>query len=161
MYFHRKIIRECEITFVNLESDPIIICIDLKEIVFIPKTYQVEVKQFSDKFEIRTTNANDVWKLICYPFVNVYRSKEELAENERQLKELSFQPEEVEFIRKKVCRLMKLWVVVTMESFSLGLSDVLDARRRLCFFYPFYKRFYKFVIEIAIRGYKMSGIQKE
>ncbi len=142
-----------EIDFINLDADPILFCVQKKEILFLERKYEKDLKLFAEKFNIDTSNKIDVWELICFPFTIEAVSPEAIAENESILRDLSFYRDEIADIRNRVSGFMKSWAMFTMEGVSLTHYDVLLARKRILFFNPLFKKFYWYTMKIALKGY--------
>ena len=157
-FYNQRCFEAGDIDFIKIEINLIWICINSKEILFIPVSFKIKIEEFIQQHNVKTNNSLDVWELICFPFVDTARSEEELSENMKQLNNLSFKKEEVERIRKKVSTMMLLYTVMTMEWVSLELSDVIQARKNIYFFMPFYKKFYFWAMQIAIRGFEMQNV---
>lgn len=145
-----------QINFVKFETNLIYLCIDSKEIIFIPIKYITEMQSYANRFNLLTIKSIDVWELICYPFVDSYRTVDDLNLNIKKLNNLSFTKDEVVFIRKKIKKMMLLWSFLSLEMSSLTHYDVLIARKKICFFVPFYKRFYWYTMRIALRGFSIK-----
>jgi hypothetical protein len=150
----KKAVTSKEITFIKVDTYEIFICIDKNEILIIPKRYEQIINQYIRMFNIPTSEEKDIWKLICYPFVDSHRTSEELIKNMEELNSLSFSNEEVVVIRNRIKKLMYWWVMFTMEHVELGMYDVLQAKRKISFYWPFQKSFYFYVMDIGLRGFK-------
>lgn len=153
----KRIVFANEIDFIELENDPIFLSVNSKEILFIPRKYYDLIKQFIERNKIKISDKIDAWELICYPFADTQRTSEEMKENAFQLKNLSFEENEVEIIRKRIDRLLSWYVMFSMEYSALNHYDLLTARKNIYFFNPFWKRFYWYTMEIALRGYGLSA----
>ena len=50
LFSRKRIVSENEINFINLENDPIFLCINNKEILFIDKTFLEQIRAFAQQF---------------------------------------------------------------------------------------------------------------
>lgn len=154
-----RIIYSNEINFLKLDNDILSLCIKSKEILFIPPDYRDQFQKFVNQYNVTISDKVDVWELICYPFVNTNRTNVDMEENRIQLRKLSFEENEVTLIRKRINKVLSWYVTFSMEYSTLNHSDLLQARKNIYFFNPFWKKFYWFTMEIALKGYGYSQIR--
>jgi hypothetical protein len=143
-----------DVDFVNLDSDPMILSINNREIIFISQSYHAQMIDFANRNKIKVINYIDAWELICYPFVSEYLVKESITQNDNNLSNLGFSSNEVISLRNQIRKSVKFWMSLTMESESLNHYDVLMAKRRFSFNLCGFHRFYRQSMEVALRGYR-------
>ncbi len=128
--FPNKEIHFSEIDEIHLDEYPPTLKIG-DELIFISREYIAELKEFTERNNIKEANRNSNWNRITEPFLDTEFDEEQKQKTIELLIENGFTEKEVADSRKEIADYMMEYNFGTMlwDWVSLGLNDVLSVMR--------------------------------